>query len=150
MTNEKLEQKIQEIEEKLSGIAKMVEPYKGATWGLHWSAEIEDINYIETLDYQVAATRWNEHHWNEGGGGVKWTDWISVYYKRRGTEEVKTLKTDKVVTRDQYDPKKDLTDLWGYNEVGLKHIQANIIKVVWTNKEGHESSLARYIDLDTK
>ena len=132
-----LEQKIQEIEGKFPGIAKKVELYKGATWGMHWNAGITDINYIETDNYQIVATRWNEHSWGEGGGGVKWTDFISVYYKLKQTEaEIKKIDTEKVVTRHQYNPKYDRTDLWGYNNVCVKEIKNDEIQVSWANKDG--------------
>lgn len=139
MTN-KLEEKIQEIEGKVPGMAKKVESYKGATWGMHWNAGIQDINYIETSDYQVVAARWNDHSWDEGGGGIKWTDWITIYYKRKeGEDEIKSIKTEEVVTRDQYDPKKDRTDLWGYNNVSLEKIENNKVRTSWTNNDGKEA-----------
>lgn len=134
---DKLEQKIQEIEEKFPGIAKKVKSYSGATWGMHWNAGITDIEYIETNNYQIAATRWNEHHWDEGGGGIKWTDWISVYYKPKQTDaEIKKIDTEKVVTRDQHHSYKDRTDLWGYNCVNVKDIKDDEIGVAWANKDG--------------
>lgn len=134
----KLEQKIQEIEGKLPGIVKMVEPYEGATCGMHWNRNVQDICYKELEKYYVVAARWNEHHWDEGGGGIRWTDWISVYYKRKkGDQEIKKLETDKIVTRDQYDQHKDRRDLWGYNLVSIKDIKDDEIVVAWTNKDGN-------------
>lgn len=136
MTNE-LEQKIQETEEKFPGIAKKVEHYSEATWGMHWNAGITDIKYIENDNYQIAATRWNEQHWGEGGGGIRWTDWISIYYKLKETDaEIKKIDTEKIVTRDQYHSYKDRTDLWGYNLVSIKDINDDKIEVAWTNKDG--------------
>ncbi len=148
MKREELEQKVQKIEGKFPRIVKEVEPFNGANWGMHWNGGIQDINYIETLDYQVAAARWNKHSWGEGGGGVKWTDWISVYYKRKDSQEkIKKVDTEKIVTRDQYDPKKDRTDLWGYNNASLEKIEDNKIRTSWANSEC-EKKLSYIIDLD--
>ena len=153
MTNENeksLEQKLKEANEKLPGLAETLKPYSGATWGMHWNGHPEDVKYLETKNYQIAAARWDEHEWDEGGGGIQWNGWLSVHYKQKNSQgKIQGLSTQKVVTRDRYDAHKDKTHLWGHSCVGIEALDDNQIKVSWENGKG-EKVLSYTVNLKTK
>lgn len=135
MTN-KLEEKIQETELKIPNIREVIKPYNGATWGMHWNGSVQDICYKELEKYYVVAARWNKHSWDEGGGGIKWTDWVSVYFfDKEDTTKKRIEETGEIVTRHQYDQLQDRRDLWGYNNVEIFDVTDNTLKVAWVNKE---------------
>lgn len=138
-TNKSLEKKLKDVEKNLVGVGDQLKPYSVATWGMHWNGAPEDVEYLETDRYQIVAAKWEEHHWSEDGGGVQWTEWLSLHYKKRGSkEEIRKIETDKIVTRDQQSASKDRRDLWPYDFVGVRLLSPTRIEVSWVDEEGNK------------
>jgi len=128
-----LEKILEKMPSKLSGALK---PYDGATWGMHWNGHAEDVVYGETENYKVVVAKWDQHDWNDGGGGIQWTEWLSVYFTKKGTEDLHVLVPKKIVTRDMHDPHKDLNYLMGFNYAGLEAKEGDDVTVYWKNEAG--------------
>jgi hypothetical protein len=153
MTAQNLTQIVNELEIKMPGVKQRLEPYREATWGIYWNGSIEDVKYLETDKYQVAAAKWEQHLWTEGGGGIEWKEWISLYFQVKGTSEIKSIKGKEIVTRHQYDPQEDLKGLWSYNFASLKHVDENKFEIAWQDREGNlahgteqEFDLTRHVE----
>ena len=137
-----LEEKLKEIEKIFPEIKSRLKPYSYATWGIHWSGKPEDVDYKETEKYQIAASKWEEHLWEEGTGGIKWTEWLKVNYRgKEANEELKEIETEKIVTRDQFDQNKDLNYLWPYNFAKIRVLSDDEIEVWWADKEGNKEQI---------
>jgi len=151
MTKEKsLEQKMKEANEKLPGVDKMLQPSSYATWGMHWNGHPEDIKSLETKNYQIVAAKWDEHEWSEDGGGIQWNEWLSVHYKPKGSEEnIRSLTTERIITRDMHSASNDRESLWPYNYVGIKALEGSEIEVSWQNEKG-DSARSYIINLEER
>ena len=146
-----LEEHIKQIEKKLPGIQEHLKPYSGATWGIHWNAGVEDIDYIETDKYKVAVAKWEQHDWYEEGGGIQWTEWLEFYFenKERPQDDVQKEKINPIVTRDRYEPRKDRQYYWPLNYVSITKAEDNKITVYWHDRDEKEGIRYQF-DLDKK
>lgn len=155
MENKKkdLEKKIIEAEIKMPGVSKHLEDYRGGAFDLYWTGSTEDVKCLETERYQIVAAKREEHIWlsgYNGSSGVGWESWLSLYYKEKSSEgEIKELETERIVTRDKYDGKKDKRYLWSFSFVGAEKLGESQIELAWTNAEGKKGP-TYMVDLETQ
>jgi hypothetical protein len=135
-TEKRLEEKIIEAEEFLPGVGEKLKSSGWATWGIHYNKHSEDVERVETEKYKVVAVKRQAREWSDGGGGIKITEWVAVYYL--GEEgELKGTIPEKIITRDQNDAYKDRNDLlYKYDYVGLEALADDKVEVAWLDKDG--------------
>jgi len=147
-TGQSLEQKLKDAESKMPGISGLVQPYKGGFFDMYYSGRLDDAEYLETDKYQVLASKWEVHSWSDMGGGIAWDERLKIFYREKGKNEIKSLETPEVRTRDHHDEYRDRKDLMPYDYVFIKPVDASRFEVAWANKEGNKTE--RYwVNLDT-
>jgi len=140
-TEKTLREKLNEAEVNLSGVSKQLEPYERAV-DRHRNGSIEDVEYLETDLYQIVAAKWEEHNWSLYEGAVQWEEWLSLHYRRKGYDgKIKQLKTEKIVTRNRYDPKKDKTYLWSHDFVSIQSLGPSKIEIAWVDEAGNKGPI---------
>lgn len=137
-SHDNLEGLIAEIKKRVPGIAEHLKGYSNATWGMHWSGGPEDVTYIETPEYHIVGSKWEEHHYSEDGGGIQWKEWAELHYQKKGTGEIKTKKGGEVITRHQYNPNLDEQGLWPYNYISVELAGKNSVSIAWTDRDGNK------------
>lgn len=136
-TNETLNDKLKTAENKMPGIKDLLKGSNGNCWGTNWSNHPEDIEYQKIGEYDVLAAKWFGKEYSDDGGGVAWNEWTSVHYrKQEDNAEIKTITSDKIVTRDQFDPRKDRTYLWQFDYIGIETKENGGVEAYWANAEG--------------
>jgi len=145
MTNE-LEKKIEEVKGKMPGIEGYLKPRSCATWGTHSNSNVEAVDYKENEEYRIAAAKWEEHLWNEDGGGIAWNIWAELYVQKKGEEGVQKLKKEQINVRHQYDQNQDKRHYWGLN-VRITEIDGNKVGVEMYNSE---AGIKQDFDLNEK
>jgi hypothetical protein len=149
-TDKTLEEKLNDAESNLPGVRDQLKPHNFGSWGTYWKGAPEDVEYIETDRYQIVAAKWERHSWSEYGGGVEWTEWVSVHYREKGSEgKIPKLETEQIVTRDGENSRKDRNDLWPYNFVSVESTGPTQIEVAWADQEGNKGPTYK-LDLEKK
>lgn len=119
-----------------STMAEHLTPRDGGFFDMYWRSKPTGAVYGETQDYKVVVAKWNEHEWSTDGGGIQWKEWLEIYFTKKGAEDISVLKTEEIVTRDQYHESKDKRYLWFFDDAGLIVQDKNSIVVSWKNKDG--------------
>lgn len=137
-----LEEKLNDAEIHLPGVREKLKRNKGGAWGSYWDGAPQDLEYCETDEYRVVVAKWKEDSWSAEAGchsGVGFKEWLSVYYRPKGSErEIKQLETEKILTRDYYNPSYDKTHLRPYRFVGVQPLEPARVKVAWVDETGNE------------
>ncbi len=148
-----LEAKIQEMEVKMPGVSKMLQPKQGSEdiRGLdrHYTVDPTDVAYTETEKYKVVATKWEEHNWYNEVGGIEWIGWLRVYHQPKEGGGIKVALTPSIKTRDANNTAYDKPTLWGYDSVSLQPLEDDTVRIAWANKNGHEGP-AYELHLETR
>jgi hypothetical protein len=134
-----LKEQLEEFEKKLPGIKDSLEPWNSNFEdGSHLNQHPQDIKYLETEKYKIAAAKWERHFWTEhSGGGVGWIEWLNIYWiSKENRGRLKEYTQGHITTRDEYYPYKDKRDLWGYDKIGLEKLSEDEIEAYWTNEQG--------------
>lgn len=136
MTDQKLEDKITEIDRKMYGIAEIVKSTSGGAYDICSTEHIEDICYVEAGKYQIAVAKWEQHRWSSNGGGIEWNEWISVYFHEINSfAGISEIRTKAITTRDLNSPYKDKKEYLPFNHVSITSVKENKIKMFWHDKE---------------
>lgn len=148
-----LEDKVKEIVQKFPGLRGLIKSYqKGSTipvcTGPVWTGGIKDIAYEDAGKYQIAAAKWEEHHW-AGVSGIEWTVWLELYFKKKGKGKVKRIETGRIKIRDMYNPCYDRKEYWGVNYVTIQKVENDKVEVLWHDKKKENGKLYKF-DLKEK
>jgi hypothetical protein len=132
-----LEEKLKEIYTAMPEVKPPLEPYRMASWGMHWSGSVQDAALIKVGEYTVAAAKWEEHEYSEDGGGIQWNEWVSCNYQKKGGK-LHEQKQNAIVTRDRNTASKDRRDLWEYDYVKITPDGDKKVRVSWCDAKGRE------------
>ncbi len=130
-------------------ISDKLKPYEAGCFDMHYTGSLEDLAVAETKDYYVVVAKWEGHEWSDIGGGIAWKEWLSVYFCKKGGEELKTFSTETIKTRDNSDPRKDKSHLWKYDYAGVEVLEGNKVRVYWKAEDGEEGP-SYVCDLDAE
>ena len=128
-----IHRKVIQARKFMPGVEKKLAGDSSQYGDLHWYFGVQDLAFAKTSKYRIIAARWEQHHYEDGCGGIEWTDWLSLHYQ--GEEKIKNRTTEKIVIRDQYLPSKDKREFWGY-KLSLKVLEDNLVEVAYVNTQG--------------
>src|SRR3989338_3262560 len=136
-----LDEQIKDIETKMPGVKKLLEKFGDTFELLCWTKEPENVTYLETDKYKITAAKWKGKNWYVDGGRTEEVGWVSIYYLPKNTNEIKEIKSRKIVILHGCNLGLDRKELLLYNKVSLETINPNEVEVAWADKEGNKGPM---------
>lgn len=139
MKSEKtLTEKLSEAKSEIQGVAKIIDDLTetAALWGTYYSTKITDKTYLKTDKYDILAFKMCRESGQEFYESIRLDGWLTILYKQKGSDEIKKIQTPRMLIKDDFTQKKDLTSLEKFKYAGVKYLGDDKIEASWLDSKG--------------
>jgi hypothetical protein len=134
METKKLEEKLEDAEERMPGIAKYLEYLCAVNTD---GDRVSDIDFIQTEKYDILATKWDATKLDDWKDEIR-AQWASVYFRERGRKtEMETVETAREYTRNPLFGNFVRNDLENYHCVQVCETGQDIVNLAWIDSKGY-------------